>query len=140
MNAKRDKCIEKGIFHYMHSRYPHVTHAFVIFDSIVAYILCDLRFIIPYQVVCVEQRSNKSLELTDEGKTVSANGSHEALVYNAIPADGILQAELMVNIIFSSSFIPAKMFVNCSQFRLKMYFVTLGVYSYKSEPGCIELD
>ena len=88
----------------------------------------------------MEQKSNKSLELTDEGKTVSANGSHEALVYNAIPADGILQAELMVNIIFSSSFIPAKMFGNCSQFRLKMYIGILGIYSYKSEPGCIELD
>jgi hypothetical protein len=29
---------------------------------------------------------------------VAENGSHEALVFNAVPPDGILQAELMVRL------------------------------------------
>lgn len=34
--------------------------------------------------------------LTDEGLTIAKNGSHEALVYNAVPADtGIEQSEIM---------------------------------------------
>lgn len=41
------------------------------------------------------QTSHKSWELTDEGKDVLANGSHEAIVFNSIPIDGILQADLM---------------------------------------------
>lgn len=39
--------------------------------------------------------SSKSWELTSEGKHVADNGSHEAAVFNAIPADGIAQADLM---------------------------------------------
>ncbi|CAH1775482.1 unnamed protein product [Owenia fusiformis] len=45
-----------------------------------------------------EQRTVKQLELTKEGLGVIENGSHEALVYNAIPGDGLLQAELMKNV------------------------------------------
>jgi phenylalanyl-tRNA synthetase alpha chain len=48
------------------------------------------------QVINAEQKLNKSYELTDEGKQVAENGSHEALIFNAIPDGGILQAELMV--------------------------------------------
>lgn len=42
-----------------------------------------------------EPASRKSWELTDEGKLVAQNGSHEAAVFKAIPADGIAQADLM---------------------------------------------
>ena len=43
-----------------------------------------------------EQCTDKRWELTDEGNLVADNGSHEALVYNAIPPEGLLQADLMV--------------------------------------------
>lgn len=42
-----------------------------------------------------EQTSRKTWELTDEGKLVLANGSHEACVFNAVPAEGIAQADLI---------------------------------------------
>lgn len=47
------------------------------------------------ELVTAEPASRKSLELTSEGIEVAANGSHEAAVYNAVPAEGIPQAELM---------------------------------------------
>lgn len=48
----------------------------------------------------VEQASHKSWELTGEGKSVLQNGSHEACVFNSVPAEGIAQADLMkVNVI-----------------------------------------
>ena len=49
-----------------------------------------------FQIIKAEQKVNKSLELTDEGKEVAERGSHEALVYHVIPPDGIAQAEIMV--------------------------------------------
>lgn len=42
-----------------------------------------------------DQTSHKSWELSDEGKEVLKNGSHEAVVFNSIPSDGITQADLM---------------------------------------------
>lgn len=42
-----------------------------------------------------ETTSRKAWQVTDEGQFVIENGSHEASVYNAIPANGITQAELM---------------------------------------------
>lgn len=42
-----------------------------------------------------EQTSRKTWELTDEGKSVLLSGSHEACVFNAVPADGISQADLL---------------------------------------------
>lgn len=37
--------------------------------------------------------------LTDEGKTVASNGSHEAQVFNAVPSTGsILHSEIMASI------------------------------------------
>lgn len=36
--------------------------------------------------------------MTEEGKSVAENGSHEALVFNAVPANGIEQAEVMKNV------------------------------------------
>ena len=49
-----------------------------------------------FQVINAEQKVNKSYELTDEGRQVIAHGSHEAIVYNAVPKEGIAQAALMV--------------------------------------------
>jgi phenylalanyl-tRNA synthetase alpha chain len=46
-------------------------------------------------LVTVEQQVRKSWELTDEGKAVVDKGSHEAIVYNAIPAEGISQSLIM---------------------------------------------
>ncbi|KAK7504034.1 hypothetical protein BaRGS_00004766 [Batillaria attramentaria] len=46
-------------------------------------------------ILQVEQVQSKHLQLTDEGSEVAEKGSHEALVFHAVPADGILQAELM---------------------------------------------
>jgi len=48
------------------------------------------------QLVNVEQLEQKKWELTDEGKAVSENGSHEAVMYNAVPPQGILQSHLTV--------------------------------------------
>lgn len=42
-----------------------------------------------------ETVSRKSWELTEEGRQIAANGSHEAIVFHSIPEDGILQADLM---------------------------------------------
>lgn len=41
------------------------------------------------------QTSHKSWELTGEGKDVLANGSHEAIVFQAVPSDGIPQPDLL---------------------------------------------
>nr|XP_019933124.2 phenylalanine--tRNA ligase alpha subunit [Aedes albopictus] len=41
------------------------------------------------------QATRKTWELTEEGKQILANGSHEAVVFNAVPEGGIAQAELM---------------------------------------------
>lgn len=46
-------------------------------------------------LLATEQTSHKAWELTDEGKSVLQNGSHEACVFNAIPSDGISQPDLM---------------------------------------------
>lgn len=42
-----------------------------------------------------ETTSRKVWQVTDEGQFVIENGSHEACVFNAIPENGISQAELM---------------------------------------------
>ncbi|XP_053394586.1 phenylalanine--tRNA ligase alpha subunit-like [Mercenaria mercenaria] len=47
------------------------------------------------EIINAEQRLNKSYELTEEGKQVAEKGSHEALIFHAIPDGGIPQAELM---------------------------------------------
>lgn len=46
-------------------------------------------------LVVAEPISEKSIELTDEGKLIVKQGSHEANLYNAISVDGIAQSELM---------------------------------------------
>lgn len=52
------------------------------------------------QVITAEQRSSKHWELTGEGCEIAEQGSHEARVFNAIPAEGLLQNELMVRQIY----------------------------------------
>lgn len=42
-----------------------------------------------------EQTSQKTWELTEEGRLIAEKGSHEAFVYNAVPTEGISQADLM---------------------------------------------
>ena len=51
-----------------------------------------------FQIIKAEQKLNKSLELTEEGKEIAERGSHEALLYHVLPPDGMSQAELMVNL------------------------------------------
>lgn len=46
-------------------------------------------------LVSADPVSEKSIELTEEGKLVASQGSHEASIYNAIPESGISQADLM---------------------------------------------
>ena len=46
-------------------------------------------------LVLSEPTSRKTWALTDEGRFVLENGSHEAVVYRAVPESGISQAELM---------------------------------------------
>ncbi|XP_057201900.1 phenylalanine--tRNA ligase alpha subunit [Triplophysa rosa] len=47
------------------------------------------------EVIAAEQRSSKHWELTGEGCEIAEQGSHEARVFNAIPAEGLPQNELM---------------------------------------------
>jgi hypothetical protein len=49
------------------------------------------------KLINVEQYSFKAYQLSAEADQIVVNGSHEALVYNAIPDDGISQIELMVS-------------------------------------------
>lgn len=42
-----------------------------------------------------ETTSRKAWQVTDEGQFVIENGSHEAFIFNSIPANGISQADLM---------------------------------------------
>ena len=49
------------------------------------------------QVINCEQNVIKRWELTQEGNSVADAGSHEALIFNAVPSGGIPQAELMVS-------------------------------------------
>lgn len=46
-------------------------------------------------LVISEPTSSKCWLLTEEGQQVLEHGSHEAAVFNAVPAEGISQAELM---------------------------------------------
>lgn len=47
------------------------------------------------QLIVVKPISKKKWELTDEGRYITEHGSHEAVVYNAVPDKGISQAELV---------------------------------------------
>lgn len=50
-------------------------------------------------LITADPLSLKRLDLTDEGKAVAEHGSHEALVFNAVPAEGgISQADIMKSV------------------------------------------
>ncbi|XP_060527125.1 phenylalanine--tRNA ligase alpha subunit [Cylas formicarius] len=46
-------------------------------------------------LVIAEPVSQKNIELTEEGKLVANQGSHEANIFNVVPKEGISQADLM---------------------------------------------
>lgn len=46
-------------------------------------------------IITVKPITQKKWELTEEGRYVVDNGSHEVVVYNAIPDDGISQKEIL---------------------------------------------
>ena len=48
-------------------------------------------------MIDVEQNSFKTFQLNDEANGIVENGSHEVVVFNAIPKEGISQTALMVN-------------------------------------------
>jgi len=47
------------------------------------------------ELVLAEPITQKNIELTEEGKLVAKQGSHEANLFNAVPDEGIGQSELM---------------------------------------------
>ncbi|XP_005100499.1 phenylalanine--tRNA ligase alpha subunit [Aplysia californica] len=49
-------------------------------------------------VINAKDQQKKKWQLTDEGLSVLQHGSHEALVYNAVPTDGIPQSALMASV------------------------------------------
>ncbi|XP_046331517.2 phenylalanine--tRNA ligase alpha subunit-like [Haliotis rufescens] len=49
-------------------------------------------------LIKVEQRQSKRWDITEEGKEVVANGSHEARVYQVVPEEGITQAQIMSSV------------------------------------------
>ena len=66
--------------------------------SLIAVVFYCSTALSSHQVIRTEQMQSESWQLTKEGQGVVDDGSHEALVFNAVPADGVLQAELMVSI------------------------------------------
>ncbi|XP_044262100.1 phenylalanine--tRNA ligase alpha subunit [Tribolium madens] len=46
-------------------------------------------------LITAEPQSDKFIELTEEGKQIVENGSHEARIFHAVPPEGVAQAELM---------------------------------------------
>lgn len=48
-------------------------------------------------MINVEQRQAEGWVLTEEGSEVVEKGSHEFLVFQAVPSDGLSQAEIKVN-------------------------------------------
>lgn len=47
------------------------------------------------EMVVSEGLKNTKWGLTEEGRQVAENGSHEAVLYRSIPEDGVAQSELM---------------------------------------------
>ena len=48
-------------------------------------------------MISADLRSSKHWELTEEGKEIVEQGSHEARVFASIPTEGLAQSELMVS-------------------------------------------
>ena len=51
-----------------------------------------------FKVINVEQRQAEGWVLTEEGSEVVGKGSHEFLVFLAVPPEGLPQAEIKVKI------------------------------------------
>ena len=49
------------------------------------------------KVINVEQRQTEGWVLTEEGSEIIEQGSHEFLVFKAVPAEGLLQSEIKVH-------------------------------------------
>lgn len=47
-------------------------------------------------MINVEQRQTEGWVLTEEGSEIVEKGSHEFLVFKAVPAEGLLQSEIKV--------------------------------------------
>ena len=45
----------------------------------------------------MEQRQTEGWVLTEEGSEIIEQGSHEFLVFKAVPAEGLLQSEIKVH-------------------------------------------
>ncbi|XP_070171258.1 phenylalanine--tRNA ligase alpha subunit isoform X1 [Polyergus mexicanus] len=52
-------------------------------------------------LIMVKPISKKKWEITAEGKYIIEHGSHEAVIYNAVPDKGISQAELMKSVSYA---------------------------------------
>ncbi|RUS69584.1 hypothetical protein EGW08_022654 [Elysia chlorotica] len=50
-----------------------------------------------FNVIKVEEKQSKRWQLTDEGNSILQNGSHEAVLFQSIPQEGIPQAKLMAS-------------------------------------------
>lgn len=72
------------------------------------------------KVINVEQRQAEGWVLTDEGSEVVEKGSHEFLVFKAVPAEGLPQAEIKVLTRESSDLFCffASLFTMCGQFTM----------------------
>ena len=55
-----------------------------------------LTHLIRFKLLSTEQTSARSFSLNEEAEDILAHGSHEVVVYKAIPDTGIAQADLMV--------------------------------------------
>ncbi|KAM9784410.1 phenylalanine--tRNA ligase alpha subunit [Syngnathus typhle] len=47
------------------------------------------------EIISAELRSSKNWDLTEEGKEIAEQGSHEARVFNSVPLEGLTQSDLM---------------------------------------------
>lgn len=54
-------------------------------------------FVFFQKVINVEQRQTEGWVLTEEGSEIVEQGSHEFLVFKAVPAEGLLQSEIKVH-------------------------------------------
>lgn len=54
------------------------------------------KYVCLFQVITADLETEKKFVLTQEGTQIASNGSHEAVLFNAVPATGIKHTELMV--------------------------------------------
>ena len=72
-----------------------ITSVFFYYGS---YSYCQLNFAKYLQIIKADLNTTEKWILSKEGKLMAENGSHEANVFNSIPAEvGLPQSELQVN-------------------------------------------